>query len=356
MKRLIAANLVLFTLLGMTTVLATGSIADPLISRSYLEGAVMNSIRSDTEEVLGKAVDEAVVRLDKVFADKYGFKFAPGFRQVDLAAGETITLAAGSSYILTSGTASLTITNGTVINISTGNEASSGSQVAQYRRYFCTEETTAVITASTAVTGQVDGYYHTAGIIDTQPGTGLPFTDVPLNAWFFNAVRFVFESELFYGTSADTFSPSTSMTRAMFVTVLHRLDGLPAAQPGAGFSDVSNPAAYYYNAVIWANANKIVEGYSDGTFLPDRPVSREEMATIMYRYARFKNHDMTVSGNLYDSFPDRSDVSSYAVDPLRWAVSWRIINGSNGMLLPKNTATRAEVAQIILNYCERLLV
>jgi len=142
----------------------------------------------------------------------------------------------------------------------------------------------------------------------------------------------------------------------MFVTVLHRLDGTPAAGTERAFNDVANPELYYYEAVAWANENKIVEGYGDGTFLPDRAVTREEMATIMYRYAGYKNHDMSSSDALFNSFPDKGDVSGYAVDPLCWAVTWRIINGSNGRLLPRNTATRAEVAQIILNYCENLLV
>ena len=159
---------------------------------------------------------------------------------------------------------------------------------------------------------------------------------------------------MFTGTSATAFSPNMPMTRAMFVTVLYRMDGRPATGAGGGFSDVRNPSQYYYNAVIWASANDIVTGNTDGTFQPDIHVTREQMAAIMYRYATYKGRNLSTSGTLFDTFPDRNAISGYAAHAMRWTVSHEVIRGSGGKLLPQSTATRAEVAQIIYNYCEKI--
>ena len=350
---MIAAGLVLLLLACTATVSAsTGSIDNPLITRSYLDGAFSELMRADAAGVLGSAADTADSRLDEIFKDYVGYSFTPRFIPISLAAEETVSLSQGASFILLSGTAALSVTSGTVININTGSEAISGSSLDQYHRYFCVENTTAVITANTASTGQIDGYYFKSG-----PGSVIQqhfFIDVSESAWYYAAIDYVYKNGLFAGTAANTFSPGTPMTRGMFVTVLHRLDGLPAAGSGGGFSDVASTSLYYYDAVTWANDKGIVTGYTDGTFQPDRAVTREEMAAIMHRYASYKGRDMQAAGEAYDLFPDAADVSSYAVAPMRWAVSREIIRGSGGRLLPRNTATRAEVAQIVYNFCESI--
>jgi len=339
----------------MTTVLATGSTADPLISRSYLEGAFQSALKADIDRTLTRAADDAISRLDKAYIDYLGYDFAPSFTPITLFSGDVLTLPSGSSYILISGEASISIATGIVLDIATGAAAESGSRLTQYRRYFCVEETSASITFSTEATGHVDGYFHVVTAADKPPVSELPFIDVPVNAWYYNAVRFVYESELFRGTSNTTFSPAASMTRAMFVTVLHRLEGLPEVEAEGGFSDVADPNAYYYTAVAWASSNEIVNGYGGGIFLPDRVINREEMATIMYRYARYNNHDISFNSIRFNTFIDRADVSAYAADPFRWGLTWNIVGGVNGRLLPQNVASRAEVAQTIFNYCENLL-
>jgi len=340
-------------LLCMATVSASpGSSADSLITRSYLEGEFSSSLKADVSKTLGGATDSSMNKLDEIYRDHIGYDFAPGFTPVTLASGGTVSLSSGASFILLSGSASLTVTSGTVINISTGNEVRSGAALTRNQRYFCVEETFAVVTAGSAATGQVDGYYFTQGATATP--NPLPFADVAPGAWYFPAVEFVYKNELFSGTGATTFSPGSSMTRGMFVTVLHRLAGRPAVGEGSTFSDVANPSLYYYQPVIWASSLGIVKGYSDGTFKPERFVTREEMAVFMHRYASSKNLDMSVSGSLFESFPDRGGVSAFATDAMRWAVSKEIIRGSNGRLNPQNTATRAEVAQIIFNYCEKV--
>ena len=351
LKRVISAGLVLIVLACMVTVSASpGSINDPLVTKSYVDGAFAQLLRADAAAAFSSSAGSANSKLDDIYNKYIGYDFTPRFLRISLAAGEKVSLSQGASFILLTGSAVLSVTGGTVININTGSEAISGSSLSPYQRYFCAEDTTAVITANEASTGQVDGYYVTSGAGPASPP--YIFTDVARSAWYFEAIDYVYKNGLFAGTAATVFSPGMPMTRGMFVTVLYRLDGLPAAGQGGGFKDVQNALLYYFDAVTWGSANGIITGYTDGTFQPDRPVTREEMAAIMHRYASYKGRNMQAAGDAYDAFPDRGEVSSYAAAAMRWAVSWEIIRGSGGSLLPKNTATRAEVAQIIYNFCE----
>ena len=339
-------------LVYMVTVSASpGSSENPLMTLSDLNGKFAENLRIDISKSFDDAAEAAMAKLDDIYMKYIGYSFAPGFMQVSLAEGNTVDITTGGSFILLTGSAALTVTTGTVINVSTGTEAGSGSQLTQYQRYFCAEETKAIVTASAASTGSVEGYYATNA---TPPKPPLPFIDIFESDWYYGAVEFVYEQGLYTGTSANTFSPRVPMTRGMFVTVLHRLDGIPPTGEGGMFPDVTDPSHYCYNAVTWANANGIVTGYADGTFKPDDSITREQMAVTMYRYARYKDRDMTSVETVFDGFPDRNEVSDYAVDALQWAVTWRIINGSDGRILPRNTATRAEVAMIILNYYEKI--
>jgi hypothetical protein len=351
LKRTIAMGLVLSMLLCMVTVLAAGSATNPLITRSYLEGSFADSIRTDIESSLSAAATGSMNRLDDIRKSILGYDFAPSFTQITLAERDTVVLPEGASFMLTSGSAALHITGGTVINISTGTAAASGSQLVVNQRYFCTEETSASITASSESIGFVDGFYRIGRGGMLPPVTNLPFNDVFATNWFFGAVGFVFANNLFRGTSDTTFSPGETMTRAMFVTVLHRLAGLPDAGTSGGFTDVSDPALYYYDAVKWVSANNLISDSPDGTFRPNAPITREQMATVIYNYAAYRGMNMSSPGNAFDAFPDKDDVSAYAIHAMRWAVSREVIRGSDGRLLPRNSATRAEVAQIFVNFC-----
>ena len=357
MKRMIAAVLAALMLAFMLTASAStpGSSADPLVTRSYLEGDFADALKSDISLTIGGAADSAIERLDDIFGMHAGHSFAPGFTAIPIAGGGSITLFMGGSFILLTGSATLTVSSGSVINVSTGSEAASGSPLTRNQRYFCTENTTAVITASSASTGQIDGYYFAgAGVPQPAPepplGQHSVFRDVMGSDWFFAAVDFVYENGLFAGMTHDSFEPGTMMSRAMFVTVLHRLDGLPEYGAGRVFYDVRDPAQYYYDAVMWASENGIVTGYDDRTFLPDRNVSREQMAVFMHRYTAYRDGDLSASGAAFEAFPDVRQVSGYAADALRWAVSKEVIRGSDGRLMPLEPATRAQVAQIFFNY------
>lgn len=180
----------------------------------------------------------------------------------------------------------------------------------------------------------------------------LLFTDVRETDWFYDDVVFAYENGLFSGTTATTFSPYAPMTRAMLVTVLYRLEGEPAVTGRSGFSDVMI-GSYYEAAVTWAADNGIVNGTSATTFSPSENVTREQMAAILCRYAQYKQYGTSASASL-SAFSDASAVSTYAKAPLSWAVAEKLVNGTDGKLLPRASATRAQVAAILHRFVENI--
>lgn len=184
---------------------------------------------------------------------------------------------------------------------------------------------------------------------ETPAPAALPFTDVKSGNWFYDAVKYAYAQGLMTGTSATTFAPNGTMNRAMIVTVLYRLEKSPAVTGASKFTDV--PAGQWYSdAVAWAAANKIVNGYDETTFGPMNAVTREQMAAILFRYKQVKGlENVTLEENL-NRFPDQNKISAYAIPALQWAVGQKIINGNaDGTLDPTGTATRAQVAQIFTN-------
>lgn len=184
---------------------------------------------------------------------------------------------------------------------------------------------------------------------ETPAPVALPFTDVKSGNWFYDAVKYAYAQGLMTGTSATTFAPNGTMNRAMIVTVLYRLEKSPAVTGASKFTDV--PAGQWYSdAVAWAAANKIVNGYDETTFGPMNAVTREQMAAILFRYEQVKGlENVTLEENL-NRFPDQNKISAYAIPALQWAVGQKIINGNaDGTLDPTGTATRAQVAQIFTN-------
>lgn len=184
---------------------------------------------------------------------------------------------------------------------------------------------------------------------ETPAPVALPFTDVKSGNWFYDAVKYAYAQGLMTGTSATTFAPNGTMNRAMIVTVLYRLEKSPAVTGASKFTDV--PAGQWYSdAVAWAAANKIVNGYDETTFGPMNAVTREQLAAILFRYEQVKGlENVTLEENL-NRFPDQNKISAYAIPALQWAVGQKIINGNaDGTLDPTGTATRAQVAQIFTN-------
>lgn len=175
-----------------------------------------------------------------------------------------------------------------------------------------------------------------------------PFTDVPADAYYYQPVVEMTAAGLFSGVTETTFCPNNPMSRGMLVAVLYRMEGSPKAVPETKFTDVS-ATAYYAKAVSWADANKIVYGNTDGTFRPNGAITREQYATILYRYAQYKGFQ-TSHGSIA-GFADAKTVQNYALFPIRWAVGAGIIAGTTSTTLsPKGAATRAQGAAMLYRF------
>ena len=173
----------------------------------------------------------------------------------------------------------------------------------------------------------------------------MPFTDVKVGSWYYDAVTFVYENGLMQGTSATRFSPDSSLTRAMLAQILYNRAGKPTVKDKSAFTDVANDA-WYADAVIWAFGEGIVSGVGGGKFAPDASITREQLAAMLYRAAGSPEVQETTL-----TFNDASKVSSYAKSAICWAVEEGIVTGKGGNRLdPTGTATRAEVAQMLARF------
>ena len=183
------------------------------------------------------------------------------------------------------------------------------------------------------------------------PPLNLPFTDVQEGDWFYDAVVYAYTNELFNGTSATTFSPNGTMTRSMLVTVLWRMEGEPTANSANPFADVT-AGAWYADAVTWASSTGIVNGTGTAAFDPDGSVTREQIAAILYRYAKTKGWDVSGASEL-GAFADGGRVSDWAARAMEWACGEGLITGKTGGLLdPQGQASRAEVATMLMRLLE----
>ena len=178
------------------------------------------------------------------------------------------------------------------------------------------------------------------------------FADVPASAWYYDAVEYVYENGLMSGVSGGRFAPDDTLTRAMLVQTLYAMEGRPAAA-SAGFADVAS-GDWYASAVNWAAANGVVSGVSETGFGPNNALTREQLALILYRFAQYKGYDVTGTSDLA-AYADGSSVSSWAAEAMGWAVDAGLISGVGGnQIAPTGTASRAQVAQILMNFCENV--
>lgn len=197
-----------------------------------------------------------------------------------------------------------------------------------------------------AVTGGKRSQVSSATVLSN----GAIFTDMSTREWYYSAVDFVVGKGLFAGTGNQLFKPSQAMTRGMFVTVLGRKSGVNTAYyqgVSQRFSDVSD-SDYFAPYVEWAARLGVVNGSGDGQFFPNQEITREQMAAILYRFAASVGADMNYDASLMAAFPDAASVSPFAAEAMRWAVGNKIINGANGQLSPKASASRAQVAQVMM--------
>ena len=203
-----------------------------------------------------------------------------------------------------------------------------------------------------ATSGSSGTYQPPKPEVKPQPEEDPLFDDVDKDAWYSEDVKYVYDKGLMTGVADDLFDPAGTTTRGMVVTILYRLEGQPRMTVSGGFTDVAG-GSWYESAVAWASANDIASGYGDGRFGPDDPITREQLAAILFRYAGLKGRDVSVGEDTNIlSFNDAFDVSEYAVPAMQWACGSGLIQGSDGYLMPRGAAERAQLAAILHRFIE----
>lgn len=181
-----------------------------------------------------------------------------------------------------------------------------------------------------------------------------PFADVNAGDWFYRDVLFSYEKGLMSGMDAAAFAPYANTTRAQIAVIFYRMEGSPAVEGENSFTDVvrGSGTAWFYDAVTWAQQNGIMGGYSNSSFAPNDPITREQLAAIFYRYAQYKGYDTTQGGMAIREFDDYESISDYAMGAMAWAVNTGLVKGDSNLLYPKGTATRAELAALFHRFAE----
>lgn len=192
----------------------------------------------------------------------------------------------------------------------------------------------------------------TANVYVRFSGSGLPFADVPSGSWYYDDVAYVYDTGLMTGLTATAFGPNLSTTRGMIVTILWRMENEPAAKHGCPFADVRR-GSYYEQAIAWASENGIVTGFDSSTFAPDRAITREQLAAILFRFAAYRGMDAVTLRENLSSFQDQAAISAYAVSALNWAVGEGLMQGTGDKLEPTGNATRAQVAAMLRRFMQR---
>ena len=213
-------------------------------------------------------------------------------------------------------------------------------------------ETAARVTASGDAAFTMTHASQYAIVLDEKSHT-LSFQDVKEGSWFQGAVEYVYRAGLMAGTGDTTFEPNAKLTRAMTAQILYNLEGQPATTSGSAFADIAD-GAWYADAVTWAAEKGIVGGYGGGLFGPEDNITREQLAAILYRYAQTKGYDVSVGEDTNIlGYTDALKISEYAIPAMKWACGAGVIMGvTESALLPQGSATRAQVATMLMRFCE----
>ena len=218
-----------------------------------------------------------------------------------------------------------------------------------------------VLNADGTLTFKTDKFSTYAIAYDAPDATVVEYPDVTTDDWFYDAVQYVSANGLMNGVyqpdGSVLFEPETTTTRAMIVTMLYRLDGASAESSVEKFPDVTK-VDWFYHQVMWAYENNIVTGYPEGNFGPNDDVTRQQLAAILYRYAKDAGYDVSVSEDFagFAGYTDADEIQEYAVDAMKWAVENGLINGTTDTTLaPTEGATRAQIATIFMRFCENIV-
>ena len=183
-----------------------------------------------------------------------------------------------------------------------------------------------------------------------EPEKELPFTDVKKSDWSYKAIKYMYGNKYISGTTSTTFSPKMKLTRGMLVTILHNMEGKPNVSGKSKFPDVQNTNEYYYSAVKWASKNNIVNGYNNGKFGPNDPITREQLAVMLNQYSIYKGTYKKTNAD-FTKFSDSNKISDFAKWGMNWAVGTGVITGTTEKtLIPQGTASREEAAAMIYKY------
>lgn len=339
-----------------TAAAAAGGAEDPLLSLSYLYNTCLPKLQSlfsgETEAKLGAAAESYAGRLDAIrLPGNDEWERASSYVPLTLEDGGSVRLGPFGKFLLTGGQAKLTVVSGEVIDVSEGRVCADGEWLALNHRYFAAEESEALIRSyADGSEAFVDGRYRTE-ITGSIP-VAERFTDID-GHWARGRILELAEKGLVNGMEAHRFEPDRKVTRAMFVTIMGRMYGVDSTFPAPeGFSDVK-ASDWFAPYVGWAAAGGVVNGYDDGTFAPNREITREQMALILIRYCDAVQLSLpeTESGS---AFLDEGEISAWALEAVLRARSYGLINGrENGCYDPKGTATRAEMCAVIARLMEK---
>ena len=333
---------------------------DSLITLSYLNETYIPAIVAQGEQVheqmLTEAYQTAADELKQINEQGSGQRglYSEDSRARGFARGDQVSFSTGAGFLLISGQADITF-EGTVIDVTEGAEISDGEKLRVGHRYLVGEETkaTVTITSGLASAGVQGGYAW------VQSGEkSAPFTDVSSADWYCSAVDYAYFNGLFSGMGDDTFAPSSNMDRAMMMTVLYHLAGSPEEERLAAvetFSDVTSDK-WYFTFVNWAAAQGVSAGTGDGMFSPTQQVTREQVVVLLYNFA---------TNYMGMTLPERADiticadydkVAFWSQDAISWAVAGGIMGADNGgKLEPGRSASRAEVAYMLMSFSQRYL-
>ncbi len=345
----------------MLPVFGSGGNDNALVTKSYLErtffGQLVETVSgwvADARESLLDQEEEKLDGLGRDYLEQLGQDTVPAGMQVTETftdgGGErydTVSLFAGSGLVWHSGTGTV---SGKLIDLTDGAEVTASGLLTEGHRYLAAQDTVITVCSLTA-RWAVEGVWSTTS--DGISIKDIPFTDVAATSWYYENVVYVYNRDLFNGTSSTTFSPLYTMDRNMLTTVLYRMAGEPAAAGPASCADIE-AGRWYTDGAVWAVSCGIVNGMvDDGLFHPSQKLQREEIALMLYQYAAWLGRDTSARTDL-SAFSDSDSISDTAREAISWAAALRLFRGYDGKLGPADNVERAQVAALLQRFEEWL--